>query len=83
MGFEELMQAYFRGEKLEAMLFIVPIGVVLLVFAAVAIKVEKPAFACGVAVPCILFGLAERRARPYTAALEALAVERGVAEPPR
>jgi hypothetical protein len=57
MSFAEVMHGYFRGEKLEAFGFILPIGVLLLAFAAVAIKVERPGFAWGVAVPCIVFGL--------------------------
>jgi putative Mn2+ efflux pump MntP len=57
MAFADAMHAYFRGEKLEAFGFILPIGVVLLAFAAVAVKVERPGFAWGVAIPCILFGL--------------------------
>jgi hypothetical protein len=57
MALADAMHAYFRGEKLEAFAFILPIGMVLLAFAAVAIKVERPGFAWGVAIPCILFGL--------------------------
>jgi hypothetical protein len=57
MVFADAMHAYFRGEKLEAFGFILPIGMLLLAFAAVAVKVERPAFAWGVAIPCILFGL--------------------------
>jgi len=58
MAFADVMHAYFRGEKLEAFGFILPIGVLLIGFAGVAIKVERPGFAWGVAMPCILFGLA-------------------------
>ena len=57
MGFADVMHAYFRGEKLEAFGFILPVGVLLLAFAAVAIKVERPGFGWGVAIPCILFGV--------------------------
>jgi hypothetical protein len=57
MSFVEIMHAYFRGEKLEALAFILPTGVVLVALAAVALKVERGGFAWGVAVPCALFGL--------------------------
>ncbi len=57
MAFADVMHAYFRGEKLEAFGFILPIGVLLIGFAAVALKVERPSFAWGTAIPCILFGL--------------------------
>jgi hypothetical protein len=58
MAFADVMHAYFRGEKLEAFGFILPVGVLLIAFAGLAIKVERPGFAWGVAIPCILFGLA-------------------------
>ncbi len=57
MPFLETMQAYFRGEKLEALFFIFPAGIALVVLAAVALRVERGGFAWGVAVPCALFGL--------------------------
>jgi hypothetical protein len=57
MAFIDVMHGYFRGEKLEAFWFILPIGVLLLAFAGIAIKVERPGFAWGVAAPCIIFGL--------------------------
>jgi hypothetical protein len=49
------MTTYFAGEKLEALVFIQPVGLLSL--------------ACGVRL--LIDGFAERRARPYTAALEA------------
>jgi len=51
------MHAYFRGEKLEAAWFILPLGLALLAFAAVALRAERGGFAWGVAVPCAIFGL--------------------------
>jgi hypothetical protein len=57
MEFLDVMHAYFRGEKLEALWFILPTGLLLIGFAGVALRAERPAFAWGVAVPCILFGL--------------------------
>jgi hypothetical protein len=57
MSFLEIMQTYFRGEKLEALFFILPIGLALIAFGLVAFKAEHGGFAWGVAVPAILFGL--------------------------
>lgn len=57
MSFVEIMHTYFRGEKLEALWFILPVGVLLIVFGVVALKAERGGFARGVAIPCILFGL--------------------------
>ena len=57
MTFLEVMEVYFRGEKLEAFFFILPAGLVLLGLAAAALKAESGGFAWGVAVPCALFGL--------------------------
>lgn len=57
MDFVELMNVYFRGEKLEAFLFITPAGVILLILGIVALYVEKGGFAWGVAIPAFLFGL--------------------------
>lgn len=57
MPFLELMHAYFRGERIEALYFIVPIGVAMVAFAAVTLRAERGGFAWGLAVPLILFGL--------------------------
>ena len=57
MSFFDVMQAYFRGEKLEALCFILPIGLLLLAFGAVALKAERGGYAWGIAIPCFLFGL--------------------------
>ena len=56
MNFIEILDAYFRGEKLEAAFFIVPTGLMLIGIGIVALKVEKGGFAWGVALPCFLFG---------------------------
>ena len=57
MPFLEIIHTYFRGEKLEALWFILPVGIMLVIFGAVALKAERGGFAWGVAIPCILFGL--------------------------
>jgi hypothetical protein len=54
----EILEAYFAGEKLEALLFILPLGVVSLVFGASLLFLTKDAFARGVAIPCLVLGLA-------------------------
>lgn len=57
MPFLDVMHAYFRGERIEALCFIVPIGLVMVAFAAVALRTERGGFAWGLAVPLVLFGL--------------------------
>jgi hypothetical protein len=57
VSFLDVMHAYFRGEKLEALWFIVPMGLALVAFGIVALRVERGGFAWGVATPCLLFGL--------------------------
>ncbi len=57
MSFIDVMTAYFRGEKLEALFFILPIGLFLVALAAVALKVERGGFAWGVAIPSAIFAL--------------------------
>jgi hypothetical protein len=51
------MHAYFRGERIEALYFIVPIGVAMVAFAAVTLRAERGGFAWGLAVPLVVFGL--------------------------
>lgn len=51
------MHAYFRGERIEALYFIVPAGLLLLTMAGVALKAERGGFAWGLAAPLVLFGL--------------------------
>jgi len=57
MSFIEIMNTYFRGEKLEALWFILPTGILLVILGVVALKAERGGFAWGVAIPCLLFGL--------------------------
>ena len=57
MDFVDILQTYFRGERLEAAFFILPAGLVLLALGAVALKAEHGGFAWGVALPCFGFGL--------------------------
>ncbi len=56
MPFLEIMHAYFRGERVESLCFIVPIGVAMLAFAAVTLRAERGGFAWGLAMPIIVFG---------------------------
>jgi hypothetical protein len=57
MSFVEIMQIYFRGEKLEALWFILPIGIFLIILGIVTLKAEHGGFAWGVAIPCLIFGI--------------------------
>jgi hypothetical protein len=57
MPFLDVMHAYFRGERIEALYFIVPIGVAMVAFAAVTLRAERGGFAWGLAVPFVLFGV--------------------------
>lgn len=57
MPFLDTMHAYFRGERIEALYFIVPVGVAMLAFAAVTLRAERGGFAWGLAVPLVLFGI--------------------------
>lgn len=57
MDFIAEMQSYFRGEKLEALIFIVPAGLAFAVYGVVALKAEQGGYAWGIAVPCLIFAL--------------------------
>ncbi|MCL1621611.1 hypothetical protein [Ralstonia pseudosolanacearum] len=57
MSFIEIMHAYFRGEKTEAICFIGVTGILLVIFGMAALKAERGGYAWGVTVPSILFGL--------------------------
>lgn len=57
MPFLDVMHAYFRGERIEALAFIVPAGLVLITMAIVALRAERGGFAWGMAIPFVLFGL--------------------------
>ncbi len=55
--FSDAMHAYFRGERIESLYFLVPYGILCLSFAAVAIRAERNAFGVGLAIPMALMGL--------------------------
>lgn len=57
MRLSETTLAYFQGEKIEALVFILPIGLLSLVFGAWLMTDNGGAFARGVAIPFILMGL--------------------------
>jgi hypothetical protein len=57
MDLLEIMQTYFRGEKLEAALFIAPAGLALAALGIAALRAETGAFAWTVAIPCLLFAV--------------------------
>ena len=57
MSFPELMHSYFRGEKLEALLFILPIGLLMVGAGAALLKAQRDGFSWGVAIPTLVFGL--------------------------
>lgn len=56
MDFLSVMQSYFRGEKLEAALFILPVGLLFLGLAYGAWRSESGGFMWGVLVPAALVG---------------------------
>jgi hypothetical protein len=53
----QTMQTYFHGEKMEAWLFIVPLGVLALLFCAGLLKTDRSPFIVGFTSPVILLGL--------------------------
>jgi hypothetical protein len=57
MKFLETMWPYFQGEKLEALVFILPIGLLCLVFGAWLLSEGDAGFAKGVAIPFVAMGL--------------------------
>ena len=56
-GLFQAMQIYFQGEKLEALVFILPVGLLSLVFGIWLMTDSPTHFARGVAIPFILMGL--------------------------
>lgn len=58
MPFLEIMQEYFRGERAEALWFIVPVGLASLTFAAVVFRTQRDGFMWGVGAPFVVLGLA-------------------------
>jgi hypothetical protein len=53
----DVMFSYFQGEKLEALVFILPIGLLSLVFGGWLISENASGFARGVAIPFLALGL--------------------------
>lgn len=53
----QAMTVYFQGEKIEALVFILPLGLISLVFGLWLITDGGAAFARGVAIPFLLMGL--------------------------
>ena len=53
----EAMTAYFYGEKVEALVFILPIGLLGLVFGGWLLSESSGGFARGVAIPFVVMGL--------------------------
>lgn len=53
----EEMATYFQGEKTEALVFILPLGLLSLVFGGWLVTESKGGFARGVAIPFLLMGL--------------------------
>lgn len=53
----EAMQIYFQGEKIEALVFILPVGLLSLVFGGWLWSDAGPGFARGVAIPFVAMGL--------------------------
>jgi hypothetical protein len=53
----EVMTDYLRGEKLEALVFILPLGLASLVFGAWLLTDAKESFFRGVAIPFLVLGL--------------------------
>lgn len=57
LALAEAVNTYFQGEKLEALIFILPVGLLALVFGAWLLTDTPSAFARGVAIPLVLMGL--------------------------
>ena len=57
MSFIEIMESYFRGERLEALYYILPAGLLLIGLAVTALATDRGGFGWGLAVPLIGFGL--------------------------
>ncbi|MDH3201336.1 MAG: hypothetical protein OEM15_10635 [Myxococcales bacterium] len=56
--FLEILNTYFWGERTEALFFIVPIGVLSLVFAGIVYRTQQGGFMWGIVIPFVLLGLA-------------------------
>ena len=53
----DAIQVYFQGEKVEALVFILPVGLLSLVFSAWLLTDHPSSFAKGIAIPFLLMGL--------------------------
>lgn len=67
MDFQEIMLAYFRGERIEALYYIVPGGLLLLGLGVTALANDRGGFGLGLAIPLLLFGLISVGAGGYIA----------------
>jgi hypothetical protein len=56
-GLLQAMHIYFQGEKTEALIFILPVGLLSLVFSAWLLTDNSTSFMRGVAIPLLLMGL--------------------------
>lgn len=57
MDFQSIMQEYFRGERIEALYYILPAGLLLIGLALTALATDRGAFGWSMAIPLALFGL--------------------------
>ncbi|MCA9663604.1 MAG: hypothetical protein KC486_35065 [Myxococcales bacterium] len=57
MSFHEIMLEYFRGERVGALLYALPAGLLFVGLAVTALKAERGAFAWGLAIPTALVGV--------------------------
>ncbi|MBL9027450.1 MAG: hypothetical protein JNL21_34985 [Myxococcales bacterium] len=58
MDFPAIMHEYFRGERIESLYVIAPLGILCVAFGAGLLLTERSAFFVGVAVPFVVLGLA-------------------------
>lgn len=57
MSFIDIMQDYFRGERIEALYYILPAGLILIGLAVTAIYSDRGVFGWSMATPLLLLGL--------------------------
>ena len=57
MALMDAIQVYFHGEKIEALIFILPLGLLSMVFSAWLLTDNPGSFAKGVAIPFLVLGL--------------------------
>ena len=57
MTFIDILQAYFRGERIEAFFYILPAGLLLIGMGITALVSDRGAFGWSMAIPLLLFGL--------------------------